>query len=148
MTLPMVRNRPTTLLTRRWDPYLELEGLYEQMNQLMTGIAGDMPIATPADIEETDDAFIVEIDLPGGKREDIQVEVHQRQLRVTGEIKERERKGILRRHNRPVGQFDYAVSVPGDIDPDRVDATLAHGVLTVHLTKASSSRPRHVEIKG
>ena len=148
MSLPTIRPRPTTMLSRRWDPYSELEGLYEQMNQLMSTVTGDIPVAIPVDIEETDNAFLIEIDLPGVKREDIEVEVRERQLRVTGEIKERERTGILRRHNRPVGRFDYAVSVPGEIDPERIEASLAHGVLTVELGKAASSRPRHVEIKG
>lgn len=149
MALPTVRqHRPTTAVTRRWDPYSELEGLYDQMNQLMSSVAGDIPIATPADIEETDDAFIVELDLPGVKREDVDVEVRERQLRITGEIKERERRGMLRRHHRPVGRFDYAVAVPGDIDPDKVEASLTHGVLTIELGKAASSRPRRVQIKG
>jgi HSP20 family protein len=150
MALPTVRSaRPsTTAITRRWDPFSELEGLYDQMGQLMRSVVGDMPTAAAADIEETDDEFVVELDLAGVKREDVDVEVRQNQVRVSGEIKERERTGLLRRQSRPVGRFDYLVAVPGEIDPDKVEATLTDGVLTVRLGKAARSRPRHIEVKG
>lgn len=148
MTLPMVRTRPSTLAARRWDPFSELEGLYNQMDQLLQSVVGGPATMVPADIEELDDAYLVEVDLPGVKREDIDVEVRHNTLRITGEIKERERKGLLRRQNRPVGQFDYVVAIPGDIDHDQVEASLNHGVLMVKLGKTAQSRPRHIEVKG
>jgi HSP20 family protein len=149
MTFPAVRHtRPSTAVTRWWDPFSELEGLYDQMGQLMRNVAGDMPTTAVADVEETDDGFIVELDVPGVKREDVDVEVRQNQVRVTGEIKERERTGMLRRRSRPVGRFDYVVALPGEVDPDKVEASLSDGVLTVRLGKAAHSRPRHIQIKG
>ncbi|QSB16675.1 Hsp20/alpha crystallin family protein [Natronosporangium hydrolyticum] len=114
----------------------------------MRSVVGEVPTTAAADIEETDDEFVVELDLPGVNREDIDVEVRQNQLRVTGEIKERERTGLLRRQSRPVGRFDYLVAVPGEIDPDKLDATLTNGVLTVRLGKAARNQPRHIEVKG
>jgi HSP20 family protein len=135
-------------VTRWWDPFSELEGLYDQMGQLMRNVAGDMPTTAVADVEETDDGFTVELDVPGVKREDIDVEVRQNQVRVTGEIKERERTGMLRRRSRPVGRFDYVVALPGEVDPDKVEASLSDGVLTVRLGKAAHSRPRHIQIKS
>lgn len=150
MTLPTVRPTRATTLTpaRRWDPFFELEGLYEQMGQLMRSVVGEVPTAATADVEETDEAFVVELDLPGVKRQDIDVEVRENQLRVTGEVKGRERTGILRRQGRPVGKFDCVVAVPGEIDPEKIEATLTDGVLAVQLGKAARSRPRHVEIKS
>ncbi len=147
MTLPMVRTRPSTLATRRWDPFSELEGLYNQMDQLLQSVVGGPATMVPADIEELDDAYLVEVDLPGVKREDIDVEVRHNTLRIKGEIKERERKGLLRRQSRPVGEFDYVVAIPGDIDHDQVEASLDHGVLMVRLGKPAQSRPRHIEVK-
>lgn len=149
MTIPAVRHtRPAPATRRWWDPFTELEGLYDQMGQLMRGVAGEVPTTAVADVEETDDEFVVELDLPGVKRDDVDVEVRENQVRVAGEIKERERTGLLHRRSRPVGRFDYLVAVPGEVDPDRVEAALADGVLTIHLGKAARSRPRHVEIKG
>lgn len=147
MTLPMIR-RPHPRLTRRWDPFSELEGLYDEMGQIMQRVTGELPTVPPTDIEETDDAFIVELDVPGVKREDIHVEVQENQLHVSGEIKERERTGVWRRRTRAKGEFDFLVGLPGEVDPDNVEASLHHGVLSVRLAKTERVRPREIEIKG
>jgi HSP20 family molecular chaperone IbpA len=60
-----------------------------------------------ADIEETDDAYVLEIDLPGVRREDLDIELRDNEVRITAEIKQKERKGILRRQTRRFGQFDF-----------------------------------------
>lgn len=57
----------------------------------------------PADVEETDDAYLVEIELPGVKREDLDIEISRRRLSVRAERNERERSGILRHRERTVG---------------------------------------------
>jgi len=67
------------------------------------------------DLEETDDAWIIEAEVPGARREDVSVELHGDELAVHGEIRERERAGILRRRTRRTGQFDYRVRLPGDV---------------------------------
>ena len=139
---------------RRSDPFREMEDLQDRMGQLMDGLFGLVPptIArlplAPADIEEADDAYVVELDLPGVKPGDVDVEVRENELRVSGEIQERERKGILRRQMRRVGQFEHVVALPGEVDPDKVEATLSDGVLTVRLGKSQVRKPRHVEIKS
>ncbi|MDL5199699.1 Hsp20/alpha crystallin family protein [Streptomyces sp. ALI-76-A] len=56
------------------------------------------------DIEETDDAFLIEIDVPGVKRDDINIELNDRELSISGEYKERERTGVLRRGTRRTGR--------------------------------------------
>jgi len=142
---------------RRWDPVREVEEMQEQMGQLMQRFIGE-PLASvagrgspwfvPADIEETDDGFIVEIDLPNVKRDDIQLELRENALRIFGEVKEREHAGVLRRQTRRVGDFEYLVALPGDVDPAKVDATLSDGVLTVRVGKAVASQPRRIEIKN
>ena len=134
---------------RQADPFWELEGLFDRMGQLIQGAVGDLPVAAPiADIEETDDAFIVELDLPGVRPEDVNVEVTENLLRVTGEYKERERAGLLRRQERPVGRFEHIVAVPGDVDPENVEAMLDNGVLRVRMAKSAQSQPRRIEVRG
>jgi HSP20 family protein len=140
-------------VVRRADPYREIEDLSDRMDQLVEGLfgmtsasaAGRMP--TAADIEETDDAFIVDIDVPGVRPEDVRVEIRENELRVSGEIKERARKGLLRRQTRRVGQFEHVVRLPNEVDPDQVEATLHEGVLSVRLGKSRSRQPRRVEVK-
>lgn len=145
MTLP-VRSRSRTLAG--WDPIRELDELTERVNSLWeTGLGGDLQRWAPlADVEEHDDAYSVELDLPGVKGEDVDVQLNDRQLTVSGEIKEKERTGILRRRTRRVGQFHYSLTLPGDVDPDNVTARLHDGVLTVRVPKSAQAKPRRIEI--
>ncbi|HEY3006650.1 MAG TPA: Hsp20/alpha crystallin family protein [Micromonosporaceae bacterium] len=141
--------------TRRGDPVAEFEQLQDQMGQIINsffrdplmGVAGRTMWVPAADLEETDDAYVLELDVPGVKKEDVNIELRDNEVRVTGEIKEKERSGVLRRQTRRVGQFEYVVSLPGDIDPDKVEASLHDGVLMVRLGKAAASQPRQIEVK-
>ncbi len=147
MTLP-VRSRPRAVAG--WDPFRELDELTQRVNSLWEAdLTGDLHGWAPlADVEETDDAYVVEIDLPGVKREDIDIQLTDRQLTVSGEIKEKERTGILRRRTRRVGQFQYSVTLPADVDADEVTAHLDDGVLTVRVAKPEQAKPRRIEISS
>ena len=147
MTLP-VRSRPRAVAG--WDPFRELEELTQRVNSLWEAdLTGDLHGWAPlADVEETDDAYVVEIDLPGVQREDIDIQLTDRQLTVSGEIKEKERSGILRRRTRRVGQFQYSVTLPADVDADEVTAHLDDGVLTVRVPKPEQVKPRRIEISS
>ena len=100
------------------------------------------------DIEEQDEAFLVEAELPGVRREDDSIELVGNELSITGEIKDKERKGILRRRTRRTGRFEYRVTLPGEADAERVDASLHDGVLTVRIPKPERNRPRRIEVKA
>jgi HSP20 family protein len=138
---------------RRWEPFSELEELQQQMGRLMesaltgTGAEG-LPWTPPVDIEETEDAWVIEAELPGVEREDIHIEALDSDLTISGEITERERTGILRRKTRRVGRFEFRVTLPGAVDADAVDATLHDGVLTVRVPKAEQARKRQIEVKS
>jgi HSP20 family protein len=66
---------------------------------------------------------------------------------VTGERKERERVGLLRRRTRRVGEFRFEIVLPDDLDPDDVDAHLDQGVLTMRVGKEAAERRRRIEVK-
>jgi HSP20 family protein len=148
-----VRRRDTAPQpTSRWDPLRELEGLQDQLAQLMQQGAADgnggLPFVPPVDIEEAGDAWIVEAELPGVKPEDVDVELRGSELAISGEIKEREREGILRRRTRKTGEFDYHITLPGDADAENIDARLEDGVLTVRIPKPDQQRPRRIDVKS
>ena len=124
-----------------------------RLGQLMEGalsgaLSPDSVWVPLADIEETEDAWIVEAEVPGVKRKDLNVEVRDSEVVVSGEVKEKERKGLLRRRTRPVGRFEYRVVLPGEIDADKIDASLDDGILTLRVPKAEKARPRRIEIGG
>jgi HSP20 family protein len=106
------------------------------------------PWVPAADVIDTDDAYVVEMELPGANPDDINIEVNGNELTVTGEIKQRERKGVLRRGTRRVGEFLYRVALPGDLDPDNVEARLSDGVLMIRVPKSEAAKPRKIEITG
>ncbi len=128
----------------------ELSELRSQLDSLLSGwdeLLSRTGAFTPlADVEETDEAYLAEIELPGVKIEDLSVEVAGRRLTVTGERKERERLGILRRRTRTVGRFHYEVILPGEVDEESVTASLHEGVLTVRVPKPASERPRRIPV--
>ena len=145
MALP-VRTRPRDLTS--WDPFRELNELAERVNSLWeSGFGGALDRWSPlADLEESEDAYTVEIELPGVRRDDVDIQLVDRVLTVTGEVKEKERTGMLRRRTRRVGQFHYSVTLPGDVDADDVSAQLHDGVLIVRLAKSPEARPRRIAI--
>ena len=155
MALPV--RRTTTVSPQplqRWEPFRELEQLQDHMDRLMQGVwspAGDgngrawIPVA---DIEETDDAWVIEAELPGVNRKDVNVEMRDSELIISGEIKEKERKGVLRRQTRKTGEFEYRVTLPGDADAEQIEANLHDGVLTVRVPKTEQAKPRRIEVKA
>jgi HSP20 family protein len=151
MALPVRRRDTAPQPVQRWDPFRELEGLQDQLSQLLqrTGPdGGSVPFIPLVDIEETEDAWIVEAELPGVKAEDVNVELRGSELAISGEIKEREREGILRRRTRKTGEFDYHITLPGDADPDQIEAKLHEGILTVRIAKPEQERPRRIDVKA
>lgn len=154
MTQPVRRGRSAHPV---WDPFREIEDLRTRMDRLMHAtfpVAGFPEFDTAeawaplADVEDTEDAYLVELELPGVDKDQITVEVVEGELDVHGEIKERERTGVVRRHSRRIGQFDYRTTLPPNVDTEHVSADLTNGVLTVRVPKTERGKPQRVEITG
>jgi HSP20 family protein len=141
----------------RWEPLRELDQVTERMRQMLEQTFGGIGWSSPSverqgwspfvDLEETDDAYVVEAELPGVKRENVNIELVGNELTITGEIKERERKGTVRRRSRRTGRFDYRVSLPDHLDADKIEANLVEGVLTVRVPKSERAQRRKIEVK-
>jgi HSP20 family protein len=149
MSLP-VRHSHDRL--EQWRPLRDFEDLYLQVDQLMQSALGGSSDGRPwlpaADVTETDDAYVVEIELPGVRREDIDVEMDGNELTVSGELKERERKGLLRRRTRRVGEFEFRATLPGEVRSGGIEASLTNGVLTIRVPKAEGAKPNRIQITG
>jgi HSP20 family protein len=144
MALPVRRSAGAPLAVEQWDPFRELiQGVFG--NQMQNGQTTFIP---RFDIEETEEAWIVEAELPGVRRKDVDVEVRDGELLITGEIKERERVGVLRHRTRRTGKFEIRVALPNDVDPDQVDARLENGVMLVEIPKPERVKPRKIDVGG
>jgi HSP20 family protein len=101
------------------------------------------------DISEDDGHYVVTAELPGAKKDDVTVELEDNVLTIRGEKKsEREEKDEHRRYvERTYGSFSRSFSLPGNADPDRIDASIEHGVLTVTIGKREEAKPKTIAVK-
>lgn len=148
------RTRESSRALESYDPRRELEELRERLDRLMESfwqpgglLEPGLGWAPAVDVEEADDAWIVEAELPGVKEKDVELELHGSELSISGDIEERKRVGVLRRKARRVGRFDYRVSLPGVSDTEDVQATLDDGVLTVRVPKPAYAKRRRIAIR-
>lgn len=127
----------------------EFADIYDQMGQLINTAFGEAGMTVPwspmADVFETDQEYIIEAEVPGARKDDIDIELNERELVLSGDVTERE-SGRLRRKERRRGRFEYRVYLPGDINPDGVRAELHEGILTVVVPKSPAEKNRHIEI--
>jgi HSP20 family protein len=142
--------QPPTLPDAYWSPFREFDEVWDRMVRRFFGEPA-WPVWTqgwtpPVDVEETDDAWIFEIELPGAQRDDLQVDVTDAELSISGEVKEKERAGVLRQRSRRVGSFRYRTTLPSGVDAGKVTARFENGLLTVRVPRPEQAKARHIRI--
>jgi HSP20 family protein len=132
---------------RRWDPLRDLLTLQERMNRLfehsmLRGRLADPALAsgtwTPlADVYETAEGFVVQLEVPGIAEDDIEVHVDGDTVVVRGQRQpaSRSRPDSFHRMERTYGAFSRSFQFPQDVDPDRVTARFKDGLLRVDIPK-------------
>jgi HSP20 family protein len=146
----------------RWEPVRELTSIQNEMNRLFNtffdtpttgngGSGGSSPRRwIPAmDLVETDEHFVLKADLPGLAEADVNVEVEDNVLTISGERKaehEDKREGYVR-VERAFGTFRRSLTLPEGIDPEAVQASFENGVLEVRIPKPEERKPRKVAIQ-
>jgi len=142
------------LLNRMMNDFAPLMQLQGQVNRLFDGFFEELPAARPyaagypaLNTWEDGDHAYVEAELPGLSMDDLDVSVCGREVTIKGERKLAEPQGASwHRRERSWGQFTRTVTLPWDIDAEKVEAKLRDGVLTVRLPKAESAKPRKVKL--
>jgi HSP20 family protein len=140
----------------RWEPGREVDSLQSEVNRVFdaffgggTGNASRVRRWVPAmDLVETDDHLVLRADLPGMKRDDVEIEIKDGALTVSGERKaehEENAEGYYR-VERAYGRFSRSLTLPDGIEPDAVEASFADGVLEVRIPKPAERKPHRVEI--
>jgi len=146
MTLPVKSSAGRA----RWRASREFDNLYAEMNRLALsvfgGLTADGAWSPAADIVETDNAYEIEIELPGVRREDVDVNLNGNELVVTGEVKERKREGLFRHRTRRVGEFELRLTLPGALRESDIEASLAYGVLKLYVPKAETTKSSKITV--
>jgi HSP20 family protein len=146
----------------RWEPAREMQTIQQEMNRLFGtffdapegrggrgGDGGTMRRWIPAmDLVEEDDHFVLRADLPGVRDEDVNVELEDNVLTISGERKaeQEDRKEGYYRVERAVGRFSRSLTLPEGVDPDSIEAQFDNGVLTVRIPRPQERKPRRVAI--
>ncbi len=151
----LVPERRSRIAPERWEPLSEFEQVTDRMRRMLEQTFGGWPSPLEpsawsplVDIEETDDAYVVEAELPGVKRDDISIELVGNELDISGEVKQSQRKGTLRRQTRRTGRFNYRVSLPAQVDANKIQAGLADGILSVRVPKSERAQRKKIQIKA
>jgi len=104
--------------------------------------------APAMDLVEADDHFVLKADLPGLGDDDVNIEVQDGTLTISGERKsetEKREKGWYR-VERSFGRFSRSLSLPEGVDADKIEASFDKGVLEVRIPKPEERKPRRIEI--
>ena len=100
------------------------------------------------DVYEDKDSLTVKAELPGMKREEIEVSLHEGALMISGERKSEKKaeKGEVYRSERFFGRFQRTVTLPSAVAADKVTASYKDGILTVTLPKSEKAKPKQIEV--
>jgi HSP20 family protein len=144
--------------TARWDPFRQLSTLRSEIDRLFDepfsalgeGMQPFMSGWSPAlDLYEDRDNLTVKAELPGMKKEDIEISLHDGVLTLSGERKDEQNRheGDIHRSERFVGKFQRTLTLPTPVEADKVKASYKDGILTVTLPKAETAKPKQIQIK-
>ena len=101
------------------------------------------------DVFEDKEAVKIVAEVPGVRPEDVKISLESNLLTIRGEKKQEaeERTERVHRYERSYGSFERSFALPSTVDPDKIQATHANGVLTVTVPKAERARPREISIQ-
>jgi HSP20 family protein len=137
----------------RWDPFRDLTALQNEVNRLFSRATGgdvaERQSWTPAiDVVETDDAIVLKAEVAGMMPEDINIEVQDNVLTISGERRfgEEVKEDKFYRIERRYGSFSRSLALPQTADESRVDAKYENGVLEITAQKAEAVKPKKITV--
>lgn len=144
-----------------WRPFGDLEGWPSGFGAgfpwRTSSLFGDWPAQDrprgylPAmDVTENDARYLITVELPGGKKDDVQVELHEGVLTIRGEKRcERDETKDQRCYiERSYGSFSRSFRLPDDADAARMDASFKDGILSVTVPKTEKSKPKAIAVRA
>jgi len=153
MSLIRYENRglPAWAAFDRWSNLRgELDSLFElplmasfDRGQLFSGWSPAL------DLYQNNDKLVAVVEVPGMRKEDIEISLHGDMLTIAGERKHQDGNGDkAERTERYVGKFRRSITLPARVNADKVNATYRDGVLTVTLPKAEEAKPKQIKVSG
>jgi HSP20 family protein len=143
----------------RWDPFRDLMSIQNELNRLFgrtygSGEGGSGATGSwvpPLDVFESNDKYVVAVELPGIEPSDVEVSVEDSTLTIKGQrdfFYKDATDDAFRRIERRYGQFTRTLTLPTTADVEKVDASFDKGVLTIEVPKREEAKPRKITVKA
>ena len=139
-----------------WMPFNQMHQIQSELNRLMGSILSPLQPETefftgwvPAmDVYENNETVLVRIELPGMRKEDIDISVHENVLNISGErkVENIDNQTEVNRSERSYGRFHRSFTLPKLIAVDKVGAQYKDGILTITLPKMEEAKPRQISV--
>ena len=136
------------------NPFAELERMKRQMERLLEGVRGpylrqDAGVFPLINLTESKDSFFIRAELPGVVAGDLDIQATSNTVAISGErkIPAENKDARWHRREREAGKFSRMIAMPSEINPDKVDASLTNGILTVVVPKAEAAKPRQISVR-
>lgn len=134
------------------SPFAELERIRRQMERQLEGwpaqrqTSGVFPLIN---LTENKDSFFIRAELPGMSSGDLDMQATSNSVSISGErkIPAENKEARYHRREREAGKFSRVVGLPSEIDPDKVQASMVNGILTVVVPKAQAAKPRQISVR-
>ena len=146
----------------KWNPNKELLNMEREFNRLFNSLGKrfnfdreldeefENAVWSPlTDISETNDEYILNMDLPGVKKDDVKISYSNGELIVSGERKQEkdDKNSKYHRIERSYGKYYRSFTLPEKIDEDKIEAEFNNGSLTIKVPKSEESKPKEIEVK-
>ena len=135
-----------------WNPFAEIERIRREFDRLLEELVpreeGERLFAPVVDVYETDQDLVVKAELPGVKKENVEVSIRDNALHIKGEKKEEkeEKTETYHRVERVYGKFERVIPLPTDVKVEAAKAEFKDGVLEIRIPKAKGSKEKKIEI--
>lgn len=135
-----------------WSPFAEIERIRREFDRLLEELLpreeGERVFAPALDLYETDQDLVVKMELPGVKKENVEVSIRDNSLHIRGEKKEEkeEKTEAYHRVERVYGKFERVIPLPAYVKVDAAKAEFKDGVLEIRIPKAEEAKEKKLEI--
>ncbi len=130
----------------KWDPFRDFDLMLPGIRRMLP--LSVEPVYPAADIYETDDEFVVEVEVPGFEEKELAIEVTDHTLSVKGEHEEtmEKKEKTFRLHERLEKTFERQFALPETVDAEKLTATFEKGVLELHAPKVAIAATKTIPI--
>jgi HSP20 family protein len=150
------------LLRRVWpsrpafdNPFADFDQLRREMLRVFDAVTGSehaiaAGVFPPINVTQDNDNFYIRAEVPGIKAKELSLSAQRNRVSIAGkrEIPREDGKVSYHRQERAEGEFNRTITLPGEVNAEKVDARYVDGILTLTLPKAEEAKPRQIAVKS